>query len=98
METLRDQKSSSYRDYLRHLKRLDTLAQKAEAKGQYAAAVNAEFRLGQAAGFYIDKKEIKVEDLTAMSKDELIKKIEDLQNEIPTEKTIDITADEETNK
>ena len=26
METLRDQKSSSYRDYLRHLKRLDTLA------------------------------------------------------------------------
>ena len=98
METLRDQKSSSYRDYLRHLKRLDTLAQKAEAKGQYAAAVNAEFRLGQAAGFYIDKKEIKVQDLTTMSKDELIEKIKDLQNEMPKENTIDIIAEDSQDK
>ena len=98
MEILRDQKSGYFKDYLRHLKRLDTLAQKAEAKGQYAAAVNAEFRLGQAAGFYIDKKEIKVQDLTTMSKDELIEKIKDLQNEIPKENTIDIIAEDSQDK
>ena len=48
-----------------------------------------------AAGLYIDKKEIKVQDLSAMSKDELIKQINELKDEIPNAKTIQIEASEE---
>ena len=47
IEKLRDSASKQYRDHLRHLKRLDNLAILAEEKGQLAAAINAEFRLGQ---------------------------------------------------
>jgi hypothetical protein len=70
------------------------LSKKAEDKNQLAAAINAEFRLGQAAGFYIDRKEIKVQDLSAMTKDELIKTINELKDEIPFEKVIEIEAEE----
>jgi hypothetical protein len=94
MEILRDQKSGYFKDYLRHLKRLDILSKKAENKGQYAAAVNAEFRLGQAAGFYVDRAEIKVEDLSAMSKEELIEQIKKLQDEIPQANVIEVPAEE----
>ena len=54
---------SSNKDHYRHLRRLDDLSKKAEDKGQLAAAINAEFRLGQSVGLYVDKKEIKVQDL-----------------------------------
>jgi hypothetical protein len=94
IEKLRDLKTNTYKDYLRHLKRLDSLSKKAEDKNQLAAAINAEFRLGQAAGFYIDRKEIKVQDLSAMTKDELIKTINELKDEIPFEKVIEIEAEE----
>ena len=94
MEILRDQKSGYFKDYLRHLKRLDILSKKAENKGQYAAAVNAEFRLGKAAGFYVDRAEIKVEDLSAMSKEELIEQIKKLQDEIPQANVIEVPAEE----
>jgi len=94
MEILRDQKSGYFKDYLRHLKRLDILSKKAENKGKYAAAVNAEFRLGQAAGFYVDRAEIKVEDLSAMSKEELIEQIKKLQDEIPQANVIEVPAEE----
>ena len=94
IEKLRDMKTNTYKDYLRHLKRLDSLSKKAEDKNQLAAAINAEFRLGQASGFYIDRKEIKVQDLSAMTKDELIKTINELKDEIPFEKVIEIEAEE----
>jgi hypothetical protein len=88
-------KTNTYKDYLRHLKRLDSLSKKAEDKNQLAAAINAEFRLGQAAGFYIDRKEIKVQDLSAMTKDELIKTINELKDEIPFEKVLEIEDEKE---
>lgn len=94
MEIIRDQKSGYFKDYLRHLKRLETLSKKAEGKGQYAAAVNAEFRLGQAAGFYVDRAEIKVEDLSSMSKEELIDQIKKLQDEIPQANVVEVPAEE----
>lgn len=95
IEKLRDSAAKHYRDHLRHLKRLDDLATQAEQKGQLAAAINAEFRLGQSVGLYVDKKEIKVQDLSAMSKEELIKTIEELKDEIPNAKTLQIEATEE---
>jgi len=67
---------------------------KAEDKGQLAAAINAEFRLGQSVGLYVDKKEIKVQDLSAMSKEELIKQINELRDEIPNTKILEIEAEE----
>ena len=59
-----------------------------------AAAINAEFRLGQSVGLYVDKKEIKVQDLSAMSKEELIKQINELRDEIPNSKVLEIEAEE----
>ena len=46
-------------DKLKKYKRFETLSKKAEDKKQFAVAVNAEFRSGQMAGFFIDKKEVK---------------------------------------
>ena len=93
-ERLRDSASKQYKDHLRHLRRLDHLSLVAEDKGQLAAAINSEFRLGQSVGLYVDKKEIKVQDLSAMSKDELIKTINELKDEIPNAKKIQLEATE----
>ena len=43
-------------DKLKKYKRFETLSKKAEDKKQYAVAVNAEFRSGQMAGMFVDKK------------------------------------------
>jgi hypothetical protein len=95
IEKLRDSASKQYRDHLRHLKRLDNLAILAEEKGQLAAAINAEFRLGQSVGLYVDRKEIKVQDLSAMSKEELIKTINELKDEIPNSKILEVEAEDQ---
>jgi len=47
-------------DKLRRYKRLERIADKAEKKDQYAAAINAEYRSGQLASMYVDKREVKV--------------------------------------
>ena len=95
IEKLRDSASKQYRDHLRHLKRLDNLAILAEEKGQLAAAINAEFRLGQSVGLYVDRKEIKVQDLSSMSKEELIKTINELKDEIPNSKILEVEAEDQ---
>ena len=43
-------------DKLKKYKRFETLSKKAEDKKQYSVAVNAEYRSGQMAGFFVDKK------------------------------------------
>ena len=91
---MRSHTPKQYKDHLRHLRRLDHLSLVAEDKGQLAAAINSEFRLGQSVGLYVDKKEIKVQDLSAMSKDELIKQINELKDEIPNAKTIQLESTE----
>ena len=95
IEEMREKGVTHYKDFLRHLKRLDGLSQRAEDKGQMAAAINSEFRLGQAAGFYIDRKEIKTQHLSALSKDDLIKSIKELKNELGETKVVEISADAE---
>lgn len=59
IEKLRDSAAKIYKDHYRHLRRLDDLSKKAEDKGQLAAAINAEFRLGQSVGLYVDKRKLK---------------------------------------
>ena len=93
IEEMREKGIAHFKDFLRHLKRLDGLSKKAEDKGQMAAAINSEFRLGQAAGFYIDRKEIKTQNLSALSKEDLIKSIKELNDELGEAKTIEISAD-----
>ena len=57
-------------DNLRRYKRFERIANKAETDKQYAAAINAEFRSGQLAGAYVDRKEVRVTGLEGMSRDE----------------------------
>ena len=65
-------------DNLRRFKRLDRLADKAEKKDQYAAAINAEYRSGQLAGAFVDRREVRVTGLEGMSREELEKKLKEL--------------------
>jgi len=95
IEEMREKGVAHFKDFLRHLKRLDSLSKKAEDKGQMAAAINSEFRLGQAAGFYIDRKEIKTQNLSAMNKEDLIKSIKELGDELGETKVIEISAEAE---
>ena len=69
-------------DNLRRYKRLERLADKAEKKDQYAAAINAEYRSGQLAGAYVDRKEVTVTGLEGMSREQLEKKLEELSQKI----------------
>jgi phage terminase small subunit len=58
-------------DNLRRYKRLERIANKAEEDKQYAAAINAEYRSGQLAGAYVDRREVRVSGLEGMSREEL---------------------------
>ena len=44
-----------------HLSRLDYLGKKAEADGQYSAAITAETNRGKAAGFYVENMNVTTE-------------------------------------
>jgi muramidase (phage lysozyme) len=69
-------------DSLRRFKRFERLSDKAEKKEQFAAAINAEYRSGQLAGAFIDRKEVTVTGLEGMSREQLEKKLEELSNKI----------------
>ena len=76
-------------NYSRHVRRLDELSRGAEAAGNYPAAVAAEKSRGQAAGLYIDRKEIMHGSIDQMSKEEVEKKLVELRKKlsIPAEVT-----------
>ena len=46
------------KDKLKSYKVFERLRNKAEEKNQLASAINAEFRAGQMAGFFVDKKDV----------------------------------------
>jgi hypothetical protein len=69
-------------DNLRRFKRLDRLSKKSEDKEQFAAAINAEYRSGQLAGAYVDKREVRVSGLEGMSREELESKLKELSEKI----------------
>ena len=84
-------------DTLRRYKRLEKYADAAYSEKQYASAINAEFRSGQLAGLYVDKREVKVSGLEGMSRGELEKKLKELSSKIDgfNAKTIEVEPETE---
>ena len=70
------------KDKLKRFRRLDKLSKKAEKNKQFNVSVQAEYRSGQLAGLYVDKREVKVSGLEGMSRDELENKLKELSNKI----------------
>ena len=70
------------KDKLRRYKTLERLRDGSEKKGQYTAAINAEFRSGQLAGQYVDKKEITHNTLEGMSREQLESRLKELEDKI----------------
>jgi len=84
------------KDKLRSFKVFERLRNKAEEKSQFNSAVQSEFRMGQLSGFYVDKKEISHVGLEGMSREQLEKRLSELENKLDENKSIiDITAETE---
>ena len=67
--------------YEGHVRYLGDLRDRAAANNQFSAAINAEKHRGQVGGLYIDRKEVLHAHINAMSKDDLIKRLEELDRE-----------------
>ncbi len=64
----------------RHMRDLQTIRDQALQAGAYGAAVQAEYRRGQALGtIYIDRKEIRHGTIDSMSKEEVQRKLEEIK-------------------
>ena len=67
--------------YERHMRDLQIIRDKALDAGAFAAAVQAEYRRGQALGtIYVERKEIRHGTIDSMSKEEVQRKLEELKN------------------
>ena len=81
--------------YQRHLRDLQLIRDTALQNGAYSAAVQAEYRRGQAQGdIYVSKSEIRHGSIDSMSKDEVLKALEEIKNSYAPV-TIDITPADE---
>lgn len=66
--------------YERHLRDLQIIRDKALEAGAFGAAVQAEYRRGQALGtIYIDRKEIRHGTIDSMSKEEVQRRLEEIK-------------------
>ena len=66
--------------YERHMRDLMVIRDKALEAGNYSAAVVAEYRRGQALGtIYIDRKEIRHGTIDSMSKEDVLRKLEEIR-------------------
>ena len=82
------------KDKLRRYKILDDLRDQSSAKGQFTASINAEYRSGQLAGLYVDHKQITHSTLEGMSRDQLEKRLAEVENKIGEAKNIiDVTPE-----
>jgi phage terminase small subunit len=64
----------------RHMRDLQIIRDQALSAGAYGAAVQAEYRRGQALGtIYIDRKEIRHGTIDSMSKEEVMRKLEEIK-------------------
>ena len=80
-----------------HLIELARLREKAVDNGQFSAAITAEVARGKAAGLYVDKREITLNRVDSMSKEEIVARLVEMQEK----RIIDITpesAERETRK
>ena len=62
----------------KHVQELARLRERALGEKSYSAAVNAERLRGQAAGLYIDRKEIRTGSIDSMSRDDVLKALKEL--------------------
>jgi len=81
-------------EYKRHLRDLQVIRDAALDSGAFSAAVQAEYRRGQAHGdIYVNKSEIRHGTIDGMSKEEVLKAIQDLKGSYEPI-TIDVTPEE----
>ena len=66
--------------FVSHQRELSRLREQAIANGQLGPAVQAEFRRGQLAGFYVDRKEVVTASLDNMSRPELEAKLKEIRD------------------
>jgi phage terminase small subunit len=79
--------------YQRHVRDLQRIRDMAIENGAFSAAVQAEYRRGQAQGdIYVSKSEVRHGSIDSMSKEEVQKALDELKR---TYGAIDITPDEE---
>ena len=89
------EKSIYEKDKLRRYKRLEYLSNKAESKGQIGVAVNAEYRSGQMANMCVNQTEVKHVGLEGMSREQLEKRLGEIEKKIGEAKNIiDVTPKE----
>ena len=62
----------------KHVQELARLRETALGAKSYSAAVNAERLRGQAAGLYIDRKEIRTGSIDSMSREDVLKQLKEL--------------------
>ena len=62
----------------KHVQELARLREKSLVEKSFSAAVNAERLRGQAAGLYIDRKEIRTGTIDSMSRSEVLKQLKEL--------------------
>jgi phage terminase small subunit len=81
IQAYRAELASKYNtSYERHMRDLQTIRDKALDAGAFAAAVQAEYRRGQALGtIYVERKEIRHGTIDSMSKEEVQRKLEELK-------------------
>jgi len=88
------QEQGKYANKLRSYKRFEKFGDDAANKNQFASAINAEFRSGQLAGMYVDKKEVTHNTLEGMSREQLEKRLSELEKKIGEGKNIiDVTPE-----
>jgi hypothetical protein len=79
-EARRDLRAKYGTSLERHMKDLMDIRDRALAANNFSAAVAAEFRRGQALGtIYVDRKEIRVGTIDTMTKEEVMRKLEELR-------------------
>ena len=66
--------------FVSHKRELSRLREQAVANGQLGPAVQAEYRRGQLAGFYIDRKEVVTASLDNMTRPELEAKLKEIRD------------------
>lgn len=98
IKAYRDELDEKYGiNYRRHIRDLQKIRDMALQNGAYSAAVQAEYRRGQAQGdIYVSKSEIRHGSIDSMSKEDVMKALEEIkQTYAPV--TIDITPEGEDN-
>ena len=84
--------------YKRHLRDLQNIRDLAMENGAYSAAVQAEYRRGQAQGdIYVNKSEIRHGSIDSMSKEQVLEALKELKQSYDPI-TIDITPEGEPDK